>query len=193
MLLIIRESLPLLDTVAHGPPINPRRIEDAEQVLVPQAVESSHFQIGLIAGLEIQGHSEPTLRAFQLFMLALAATGLMLGAVVTERRRLGLALADSEGRRTAILNTARDGVLTIDAHGSIQSINPVVPIDDLADAEQFACTNVGFFSWPARAKWPSANSSNVLCSGLASRKLRIWLEFVRPDYVWSCHRGDITR
>jgi len=56
----------------------------------------------------------------------LAATGLMLGAVVTERRRLGLALADSEGRRTAILNTARDGVLTIDAHGSIQSINPAV-------------------------------------------------------------------
>ena len=84
------------------------------------------IQIGLIAGLEIQGHSEPTLRAFQLFMLALAATGLMLGAVVTERRRLGLALADSEGRRTAILNTARDGVLTIDAHGSIQSINPAV-------------------------------------------------------------------
>jgi PAS domain-containing protein len=59
-------------------------------------------------------------------MLALAATGLMLGAVVSERRRLGFALADSEGRRTAILNTARDGVLTVDAHGSIQSINPAV-------------------------------------------------------------------
>jgi two-component system sensor kinase FixL len=84
------------------------------------------IQIGLIAGLVIQGHSESTLRAFQLFMLALAATGLMLGAVVSERRRLGLALADSEERRTAILNTARDGVLTIDARGSIQSINPAV-------------------------------------------------------------------
>jgi PAS domain S-box-containing protein len=84
------------------------------------------IQIGLIAGLEIQGHSESTLRAFQLFMFALAATGLMLGAVVSERRRLGLALVDSEGRRTAILNTARDGILTIDARGSIQSINPAV-------------------------------------------------------------------
>jgi two-component system sensor kinase FixL len=84
------------------------------------------IQIGLIAGLEIQGHSEPTLRAVQLLMFALAATGLMLGAVVSERRRLALALVDSEGRRTAILNTARDGVLTIDAHGSIQSINPAV-------------------------------------------------------------------
>ena len=84
------------------------------------------IQIGLIAGLEIQGHSEITLRAFQLFMFALAATGLMLGAVVSERRRLSLALVDSEDLRTAILNTARDGVLTIDAHGSIQSINPAV-------------------------------------------------------------------
>ena len=84
------------------------------------------IQIGLIAGLEIQGHSESTLRAFQLLMFALAATGLMLGAVVSERRRLALALADSEARRTAILNTARDGVLMIDARGNIQSINPAV-------------------------------------------------------------------
>jgi len=84
------------------------------------------IQIGLIAGFEIQGHSELTLRAFQLLMLALAATGLMLGVIVSERRRLSLALVDSEGRRTAILNTARDGILTIDARGRIQSINPAV-------------------------------------------------------------------
>jgi PAS domain S-box-containing protein len=84
------------------------------------------IQIGLIAGLETQGHSEVTLRAIQLLMLALAGTGLMLGAVVSERRRLTLALVDSEGRRTAILNTARDGVLTIDARGRIQSINPAI-------------------------------------------------------------------
>src|SRR5580704_8077451 len=84
------------------------------------------IQIGLMAGLEIQGHSEITLRAFQLLMFALAATGLMLGAVVSERRRLALALVDSEDLRTAILNTARDGVLTIDARGRIVSINPAV-------------------------------------------------------------------
>jgi two-component system sensor kinase FixL len=84
------------------------------------------IQLGLIAGLEIQGHSEPTLRAFQFLMFALAATGLMLGAVVSERRRLALALGDSEGRRTAILNTVPDGVLTIDPSGNIQSVNPAV-------------------------------------------------------------------
>jgi PAS domain S-box-containing protein len=84
------------------------------------------IQIGLIAGLKIQGHSELTLRAFQLFMIALAATGLMLGAVVSERRRLSLALVDSEGLRSAILNTVPDGVLTIDVRGRIQSVNPAV-------------------------------------------------------------------
>jgi PAS domain S-box-containing protein len=84
------------------------------------------IQIGLIVGLEIQGHSELALRAFQLLMFALAATGLLLGAVVSERRRLSNALTESEGRRTAILNNARDGVLTIDSHGRIQSINPAI-------------------------------------------------------------------
>jgi PAS domain S-box-containing protein len=84
------------------------------------------IQIGLIVGLEIQVHSELPLRAFQLLMFALAATGLLLGAAVSERWRLSKALLESEGRRTAILNTARDGVLTIDSHGRIQSINPAV-------------------------------------------------------------------
>jgi two-component system, LuxR family, sensor kinase FixL len=71
------------------------------------------IQIGLIAGLDIQGHPEPTLRAIQLLMLALAATGLMLRAVVSERHRLTLALADSEGRRAAILTEA--GIALIDS------------------------------------------------------------------------------
>jgi two-component system sensor kinase FixL len=84
------------------------------------------IQIGLIAGLEIHGNSELTVRAVQLLMFALAATGLMLGATVSERWRLSKSLVESEGRRTAILNAARDGVLTIDSHGRIQSINPAV-------------------------------------------------------------------
>jgi PAS domain S-box-containing protein len=84
------------------------------------------IQIGLIVGLEIQSHSEAVLRAFQLLMFALASTGLMLGAVVSERRRLSLALVDSEEHRTAILNTVPDGILMIDSHGNIRSINPAV-------------------------------------------------------------------
>jgi PAS domain S-box-containing protein len=84
------------------------------------------IQVGLVVGLQLQDQSEPTLRDFQLLMFALAATGLLLGAVVSERQRLSRALAESEHRRTTILNTARDGILTIDAYGQIQSINPAV-------------------------------------------------------------------
>jgi PAS domain S-box-containing protein len=84
------------------------------------------IQVGLVAGLQLQDQSEATLRDFQLLMFALATTGLMLGAVVSERHRLSRALAESESRRTTILNTARDGVLTIDAYGQIQSTNPAV-------------------------------------------------------------------
>jgi len=84
------------------------------------------IQVGLIAGLELQDQSEATLRDFQLLMFALATTGLMLGAVVSERHRLLRALAESESRRTTILNTARDGILTIDDNGQIQSTNPAV-------------------------------------------------------------------
>jgi PAS domain S-box-containing protein len=84
------------------------------------------IQIGLVVGLQLQDQSEPTLRDFQLLMFALAATGLMLGAVISERQRLSRALAESEHRRTTILATARDGILTIDANGQILSANPAV-------------------------------------------------------------------
>jgi PAS domain S-box-containing protein len=82
------------------------------------------IQVGLIVGLQLQDQSEATLRDFELLMFALAATGLLLGAVVSERRRLSRALAESEHRRTTILNTARDAIVSIDAYGQILSTNP---------------------------------------------------------------------
>jgi PAS domain S-box-containing protein len=84
------------------------------------------IQVGLIVGLQFQNQSEPTLRDFQLLMFALAATGLLLGAVVSERQRLSRALAESEHRRATIMNTARDGIVSIDACGQILSTNPAV-------------------------------------------------------------------
>ncbi len=84
------------------------------------------IQAALIATLEFEDKSGETIRAFQLLMFAVAATGLILGAVVSERRRVARALAESEGRLTAILNAARDGVLTVDAGGRIETVNPAV-------------------------------------------------------------------
>ena len=83
-------------------------------------------QAGLIAALEFQDTSGDVVRTFQLVMFAVATTGLMLGAVVSERHRVARALVESEGRLAAILNTARDGVLAVDARGRIESVNPAV-------------------------------------------------------------------
>ena len=75
------------------------------------------IQAGLIVSLEFVDSSVDTVRTFQLLMFALATTGLMLGAIVSERHRVAMALAESQARLSAILNAARDGVLTINAPG----------------------------------------------------------------------------
>ncbi len=59
-------------------------------------------------------------------MLVLATANLILGTAVTQRYRLSRALTDSEARRETILSTARDGVATIDAAGTIESVNPAI-------------------------------------------------------------------
>jgi PAS domain S-box-containing protein len=84
------------------------------------------IQGGLIAALEFQDLSIEAVRAFQLLMFALAFTGLLLGAVVSERSRAVRALGESESRLAAILNTAPDGVITVDRQGRIERINPAV-------------------------------------------------------------------
>lgn len=84
------------------------------------------IQFGLIGTVELQSRTAPTVRTFQILMLALALTGLLLGAVVTERGRVARALVRNERRLGAILNTARDGMLLIDVRGRIESVNPAV-------------------------------------------------------------------
>jgi two-component system sensor kinase FixL len=84
------------------------------------------IQCGLIAVLQVSEGSVATMRTFQLLMFAVATTGLMLGAAVSERQRAARALADSRSHLATILNTARDGVVMIDARGRIEAANPAV-------------------------------------------------------------------
>jgi two-component system sensor kinase FixL len=83
-------------------------------------------QVGLIAVLEFADGSVATIRTFQLLMFAVATTGLMLGAFVSERHRVARALAESRSHLAMIFNTAQDGVLMVDARGRIESVNPSV-------------------------------------------------------------------
>lgn len=82
------------------------------------------IQVGLIAVLEFADGSAATIRIFQLLMFAVATTGLMLGAFVSERHRVARALAESRRHLAMIFNTAQDGVLMVDARGRIESVNP---------------------------------------------------------------------
>ena len=54
------------------------------------------IQLGIVAAVQIHGLASATLLELQVFMVALAITGLFLGAVVTERRRAGDALEARE-------------------------------------------------------------------------------------------------
>jgi two-component system sensor kinase FixL len=78
---------------------------------------------GLISLLEVRDQSAATVLSYQVLMFALAATGLMLGAVVTERQRARHALSEAKSRLGVILNTAPDGVLTVDDRGRVETVN----------------------------------------------------------------------
>ncbi len=84
------------------------------------------IQGGLFLALELQAQPVEAVRSFQMLMLTLAITGLLLGAAVSERRRALRELGVSESHLATILDTAPDGVITVDAAGRIESVNPAV-------------------------------------------------------------------
>jgi two-component system sensor kinase FixL len=55
-------------------------------------------QLGLIVAIELLGYATTTLVEFQLLMVVLCVTGLLIGVVVSERQEVRLALGDSERR-----------------------------------------------------------------------------------------------
>ncbi len=80
-------------------------------------------QMALVAALQLQHRSTETFRDYQLLMLTLAFTGLLLGSLVSERERSLRALAAGETRMQAILASAPDAVITVDAGGEVESFN----------------------------------------------------------------------
>ncbi len=81
-------------------------------------------QLGVLVAIEMVPFRDESLTLFQLIMLTLSVTTLLLGSLVSEQRQARAALKDSQARLNAIVEMAPDGVMTIDEAGRIESANP---------------------------------------------------------------------
>ncbi|MCU0976919.1 MAG: ATP-binding protein [Steroidobacteraceae bacterium] len=83
--------------------------------------------LGMQAGLVVTVEDRLDFLPFvdiQFLMLTLGTTALLLGAVVSERRRALERVAAQEAEQRALLATAPDAVLSLDAGGRVVSANP---------------------------------------------------------------------
>ncbi|MEI6987142.1 MAG: ATP-binding protein, partial [Rhodospirillaceae bacterium] len=83
-------------------------------------------QVALKVAFQSRGFPAPAVIDFQMLMVALGLTGVLVGAIVSERRLASNALRESETRLKAILSTAPDAILTLDDNGCVESANPAV-------------------------------------------------------------------
>jgi PAS domain-containing protein len=94
-------------------------------------------QIVMIVVIEESHLNAEAVTEVQFFLLALALTSLLLGAIASERRRDRAALYDSQARLQTIVAVTPEGVLILDAKGRIESVNPAFehlcsrPMNDL--------------------------------------------------------------
>lgn len=87
------------------------------------ALSTLGIQIGVIVAVQYDP-TAPRLVDLQFLVLTLSLTGLLLGAVVTERADALTRMESSEAEQRALLSTAPDAVLTISSLGQIRSTNP---------------------------------------------------------------------
>jgi PAS domain S-box-containing protein len=80
-------------------------------------------QLGLILAIQLKGYDATVLTQFQLLMLAVAVTGLLLGSVVDERQRAESSLRSSEARLQTVVSTAPDAIFTVGEDGIVTSAN----------------------------------------------------------------------
>lgn len=99
-------------------------------------------QLGLIAAIQIKGFDATVMTQFQLLMLTVAVSGLLLGSIVDERRRAEASLRGSEARLQSVLSTAPDAILTYDHTGTVSSANQAAERMFFADRKPPPGTNI---------------------------------------------------
>ncbi len=81
------------------------------------------IQLGIIAAVQLEGFASATVLEFQLLTLTLTATGLFLGALVSDRRRAQETVEAREVQLRLVFDTAPDGILVLNAEGQVVRAN----------------------------------------------------------------------
>lgn len=80
-------------------------------------------QLGLVLAIQLKGYDATILTQFQLLMLTVAVTGLLLGSVVDERQRAETSLRESQARLQTVVSTAPDAIFAVAEDGIIMAAN----------------------------------------------------------------------
>jgi signal transduction histidine kinase len=81
------------------------------------------MQVGLMGTVEMLGITVLVATKLQYLMLALSWTGLLLGAVISERERAQVSVARGEARLRSIIELAPDGIVITDEAGNVELAN----------------------------------------------------------------------
>lgn len=81
------------------------------------------IQAVFVGCISLLGLTSNQIVKLQILMLSLAATGLLLGAVITERERARRSVIQGEARLKAIIDMAPDGMALIDPEDRVEMVN----------------------------------------------------------------------
>jgi signal transduction histidine kinase len=81
------------------------------------------MQVGVVATVEMLDITMSLATQLQFLMLALSWTGLLLGAVISERTRAQASVARGEARLRSIIDLAPDGIVITDEGGNVEMAN----------------------------------------------------------------------
>lgn len=84
------------------------------------------LETGLSLGIALCDIQPYQALKLQILMLSLAMTGLLLGAVISERERVRAAAAQGEARLKTLIELAPDGIIILAADGRVDQVNRLV-------------------------------------------------------------------